>query len=306
MRGDVKRKVDLVGVPFNSAGTTDGVARAPDALRRSALVERLEAAGLSVSDRGDLDLPAPITERDPESHIIAIAALTSMVRHVRDAIADVLADGSFPLVLGGDCPVLLGCLAAVAERQPPRLLFIDGHEDAWPAERSTTGEAADMELGWLLRRGVDRLPTELRVQVPVLAPVDVVVLGARDERELAESEVASIGGSVRVVRPSQVADSTSEVAGWAATTLSSRGPWWLHVDLDVLATESLAAVDYRQPGGLDWPTLSHLTKRALASPDVIGWTVTIYNPDLDPGLQAGERIARYIAESIGALAASGS
>ncbi len=30
------------------------------------------------------------------------------------------------------------------------VLFIDGHEDAWPPELSTTGEAADMELGFAL------------------------------------------------------------------------------------------------------------------------------------------------------------
>ena len=36
-------------------------------------------------------------------------------------------------------------------------------------------------------------------------------------------------------------------------------PWWLHVDLDVLATTQLAAVDYQQPGGLSWDQLQTLT-----------------------------------------------
>jgi arginase family enzyme len=33
--------------------------------------------------------------------------------------------------------------------------------------------------------------------------------------------------------------------------------WWLHVDLDVLSTEALSAIDYPQPGGLI-PLLSNL------------------------------------------------
>lgn len=292
------RRVELIGVPFNSDGTSNGVARAPQALRRAGLVEGLMAAGLVVKDRGDLDLATPTTERDAGSRVIAIAALASTTRRVREAVSDVLDSGAFPLVLGGDCSILLGCLAAVAARQPPRLLFVDGHEDAWPPERSTTGEAADMELGWLLGRGTARLPEELRSEIPVLAPEDLIVLGARDTQELARSKVSSIGDIVRVVQPDQIADA-SEVGRWAASTLSALGPWWLHVDLDVLATESLSAVDYPQPGGLGWPALTQITMQALSSPGAIGWTITIYNPDLDPGGQAGDRIVRHVADSLG-------
>ena len=41
--------------------------------------------------------------------------------------------------------------------------------------------------------------------------------------------------------------------------------WWLHVDLDVLSTDSLPAVDYPQPGGLNWEQLEKLTATALST-----------------------------------------
>lgn len=57
---------------------------------------------------------------------------------------------------------------------------------------------------------------------------------------------------------------TSASGGAAAATLPT--PWWLHTDLDVLASAELAAVDYPQPGGLTWSQLSDLISAALATP----------------------------------------
>jgi len=292
-------RVEVVGVPFNSAGKTDGVARAPQALRRAGLVEELIGTGLSVTDRGDLDLQPMTAERDAESHVIASATLLPMIQQVRGAVATSLEHGTFPLVLGGDCPVLLGCLAAAAAHGSPRVLFVDGHEDAWPPERSTTGEAADMELGWLLGTTTAQLPADLRRAIPTIAADDVIVLGARDGQELADAGIESIADHVRIVRPDVIADDPVAVAGEAIATLVERGPWWLHVDLDVLSTESLAAVDYQQAGGLDWPTLARLTTRAVAGPGLLGWSVTIYNPDLDPDGAGAQRIVKYLADVLG-------
>lgn len=292
------QRIDLVGVPFNSAGRTDGVARGPQALRRAGLVEAVEGTGRAVTDHGDLELGQPTATRDPDSHVIASALLAPMVRSVRQTVTASLDAGAFPVVLGGDCPVLLGCLPATAPHQAARLLFVDGHEDAWPAVQATTGEAADMELGWLLGRALEALPPDLRAELPRVEPDDVIVLGARDRTELVEAGIESIEDVVRLVRPPTVVDDPAGVAEWAISTLSERGRWWLHVDLDVLSTGSLGAVDYPHDGGVDWASLTEITMRALASPNVLGWTVTIYNPDLDPGGPGAARIVRYVAESL--------
>ena len=155
-----------------------------------------------------------------------------------------------------------------------------------------------MDLGWLLGRRLDALPEDLRRRIPTLGPDDVVVLGARDQAEIAASGVESIEGLVRIVRPAQILADPAGIAEWAVSDLDARGPWWLHVDLDVLATDHLAAVDYRQPGGLDWTTLTLVTRRALASPNLRGWTLTIYNPDLDPDGREADRIVQFVAEAL--------
>jgi arginase len=292
--------VHLLGVPFNSKGRADGVALGPAALRDAGLVQALTAAGVDLTDRGELELGPATAERDPRSGLIAPAAVVEMIRAVRAEVQAIREAGAFPLVIGGDCPILLGCLDERGLAAPPGLLFVDGHEDAWPPALSTTGEAADMELGLALGLTVAGLSEGLATVLPRLDRDGAVVVGPRDQRELAEAGVTSLSDVVQVVRQDAVAAAGADRVGAdAARRLAARGAWWFHVDLDVLSTDSLGAVDYRQPGGFDWDTLELLTRRALSSPSLIGWDVTIYNPDLDPKRTDAKRIVRYLSEALG-------
>ena len=286
--------IGLLGVPTNSAGTTDGVARAPAALREAGLLDALGRDG-DVRDYGDVTLPDPSPERDAETHLIDPRGLATMVARVRDAIVSILSSGHFPLVIGGDCPILLGCLAAGGEHGSLGLLFVDGHEDAYLPERSRTGEAADMELAFALGMVDVSWSPELAGILPLVAPTDVRVLGARDAGTLEAEGVPSIGDRLPVVDGGRlVADPAGETdAACASLTV----PWWLHLDLDVLSTEALSAVDYRQDGGLGWVELEAVTSTALRAGPV-GWDVTIYNPDMDPDRTHARRIVRFLGSVV--------
>ena len=296
-------QVTVVGVPFNSSGLTGGVARAPAALRRAGLVAGL-AGPLQAVDAGDVGFDPPAAERSPASGLLAERALVSMVAGTRRAVAAVHRAGRFPLVLGGDCPVLLGALAATRDRHGQvGLLMLDGHEDAYPPRRSPTGEAADCELALALGLA-DGLPEPLAALLPLLAPNQVGLLGPRDEAAIAREGVASLRGVVPLWSDVELAvRGAVEVAARAARDLAAAVPaWWLHVDLDVLATAELAAVDYPQPGGLRWWQLRQMTVAALAVPGCAGWTVAIYNPDLDPDGGQAARVVDYVVGAASRLA----
>jgi arginase len=296
-------QVTVVGVPFNSSGLADGVARAPAALRRGGLVSGL-ARRLDVVDAGDVGFDPAAPERSPTSGLLAERALVSMVTGTRQAVAAVHHAGRFPLVIGGDCPVMLGALAATRDRHDEvGLLMLDGHEDAYPPRRSPTGEAADCELALALGLA-DGLPGDLAALLPLLAPGQVGLLGPRDEATLARQGVASLRGLVPLWSDVELAvRGAAEVAAQAARDLAAAVPaWWLHVDLDVLATAELAAVDYPQPGGLRWWQLRQMTAAALAVPGCAGWTVAIYNPDLDPDGGDAARVVAYVAGAAARLA----
>jgi arginase len=298
--------IHVLGVPFNSAGTARGVARAPTAFRQAGLIHALEASGRRVIDRGNVLLDPPVSSRDPVSRIIAPDALVEMIRRTRTAVRDVLDDAGFPLVIGGDCPVLIGCLSAAGPSPVPGLLFLDGHEDAWPPAASTTGEAADMELGFLLGRTVDTLPADLIQEIPRLDPDRVVALGPRDASELASANIPSLGDAIRIVRPDAIAEDPRGIGRAAAGQAGAIGSWWLHVDLDILSTDSLDAVDYPLPGGLTWGELTDVTTQAVRVPGLRGMDVTIYNPDLDPAGGGARQIIRYLAEATASMTTSAS
>ena len=291
--------IALLGVPTNSAGTMDGVARAPRALRDAGLVPRLRRAD-SLVDLGDIPVDEPSPARGPDGIIDAVNLAATLGR-VRAHTAAAIRLGHRPLVVGGDCPILIGALAGCADVSgpPPGLVFVDGHEDAWPPHASTTGEAADMELGLLLGRSIDGLEPRLKAQIGRLDASRVVILGARDRAELDDAGVVSLDGTVPLQDDTAVRADPAGIALAAVDRVASPDSgWWLHVDLDVLSTAALPAVDYRQDGGLSWSDLTTLTRTAISAGGCLGATVTIFNPDLDPD----GRYALTIVEFIGGLA----
>ena len=59
---------------------------------------------------------------------------------------DLLDRGRFPLVLGGDCSLLLGPTLALRRCGRFGLVFLDGHEDLLTPETSQSKDVAGMDL----------------------------------------------------------------------------------------------------------------------------------------------------------------
>jgi arginase len=288
------RTIGLLGVPTNSAGTIGGVARAPTTLREVGLVDALRQH-MDVHDYGDVMLPDPSPERDPMTLLIDHHGLIAMVTRVRDAVASILDNGHFPLVIGGDCPLLLGCLAAAKGPERIGLLFVDGHEDAYLPVQSSTGEAADSELAFALGMADASWSPVLAAVLPLVTPTDVRILGARDAGLLRAEGVASLGDRIALVDGDHLSAEPDVATAEAVSHLPD--PWWFHLDLDVLSTEALPAIDYPQPDGLGWNELSLVVATAMgASPK--GWDITIYNPDLDPERIQAKRIVDFIGSAM--------
>jgi arginase len=281
---------ELVGVPYTSMARPGGIANAISVFRELGLAERL--ARLGVADLGDMELREPSGTRGP-SGLLNEHALDHLVETTHTTVHAIRDRERVPLMMGGDCPVLLGGLASIGPGTGPGLVMVDGHEDAWPPSRSDTGEASDSELGIALGL-ISELPPTLAKWTPLVAGRRVALLGTRDSDEMTERGVDSVAPHVGLVlHDRQVRERGPERAAVEAVEAIGQGEFWLHIDLDVLSSADFPAADYLQPGGLSWSELDELAAAALSAPGLAGVSVVIYNPDRDPGLTVAPKVVDF-------------
>jgi arginase len=168
-------------------------------------------------------------------------------------------------------------------------------------ERSTSGEAANMEIAMLLGETGERLPPPLDESCGALKPQALAMLGPRDELWRREVNMESIAGRVWLRSAEQVSAEPGRIAREAVRHVSAAAAsWWLHVDFDVLAEQDFfargAPGEVVLAGGLTWQELTEAVQAALAAGGCRGLSLVIYNPDLDPDRRLARRIVEFAAE----------
>ena len=294
-----------MGVPSSAASYAAGQDLAPAALRSAGLLEQLIASGLEVHDDGDLPHQIWSPDRD---HPLAqnSGQATTSVQQLADRLDPLLARGDIALVLGGNCTIALGVVAALQRlgAGAPGLLYVDRHYDL-----NTPESIIDGALDWMGLAHALALP----------GCVDTVA-GAFGPRPLLEAyQVAWLG-----VEPGVTTDwerqqaarlglhmTTSEAlaadpAGAARAALDHLppGPLALHIDVDVLdfIDAPLAEnTDCRNTG----PTLDQATEAlelAARDPRVRALSVGELNPTRCAG--DPEALTRFITSITRVLAAT--
>jgi hypothetical protein len=105
--------------------------------------------------------------------------LRTYALQLAEAVTGVLEQGKFPVVLGGDCSNLIGCVLALRRLGRFGLIFIDGHADFYQPEAEPNGEVASMDLAIVSGRSPDVL-TDIDRLKPLVCYEDIVLFGYRD------------------------------------------------------------------------------------------------------------------------------
>lgn len=280
-----QKGISIIDAPSNlglkppTPNQVPGVIGLPEALRAAGLVSRLNALE---ADR--VEPVAYSSKIDPKSGIRNCAGIQEFSVKLAASIKNVITNNDFPLVLGGDCSILLGSMLALRELGRFGLFFIDGHTDFGYPSTSQTGGAAGMDLALVCGRGPETL-TNINSLSPLIQERDVVVFGNRDVqdrasyiwRDVFETDIALYSlATIREMGLKQAAHQA--IARLQGNNLSGV---WIHLDADVLDDEIMPAVDSRQPGGMSYPELSELLRILLLSGLAVGMEITIFDPTLD-------------------------
>jgi arginase len=275
-----------------------GVERMSGRLLELGLAERIAARVA-----GRVEPPRYQPGRDPATGVANANAIAAWSPILASAIEDVIETGERPIILGGDCSILLGSMLALRRRGRFGLLFLDGHADYFQPEADANGEAASMELGFVTGVG-PQLLTDLEGRRPLVRSEDTVAMAFRDTDEQVRLGSQPLPPELRAYDLATIRRLGARVAADAAIEHLTRPGltgFFIHVDADCLDDDIMPAVDYRTRGGLSWAEFRTILDVALASRHVVGLEVTIYNPVLDIDGSAGRGLADALVETLGSV-----
>lgn len=285
----------ILEAPSTLGLAAEGVERLPEQLLELGLADRINAR-----HAGRLAVPPRQPTPDTETGVLNAEAIASWSPKLADAMEPLLDAGEFPVVLGGDCTILLGSMLALKRRGRYGLLFIDGNADFFQPEAEPNGEGASMDLAFATGHGPTLL-TDIEGRGPLVRLEDVVALAYRDHKDQEEFGSQPLPKELKALDLPLVREMGIEAATREAVDHLLRPEldgFFIHLDADCLDDAIMPAVDFRVPGGLSWGELEMALRIAMGSGKAVGLEVTIYNPRLDEDGSAGHGLSEVLATTL--------
>ena len=291
-----------LGLRPNDEGKEPGTWRAPEVLLSAGLADAVRARHVVTLPRQPYDFKEQGGTRIRNGNSLRVFLL-----ELADKVQAELTAGRFPLVLGGDCSVMLGGLFALRRAGGRGLVHVDGHSDFFhPGNYDTKarlGSAAGMDLALATGRGESLLTRWPGIDGPLAADEDAVQAGERDAESADYDKFYGdvVRTSITRLTIQQIhRDGIPRTAERILARLGDRqlDRVWMHVDLDVLDEKVMNAVDSPGTPGFDFTQLAMLLRTVIASGRVAGMTVCIYDPDLDPDHRFAKPIVECLAAAV--------
>ena len=294
--------VRIIGAPTDYGQDRRGVDMGPSAIRYGGLSDQLDAAGVDSEDAGDLLAPRA-EERDPDYRTPSVGK-ARFLRETEDVcsrlageVAESLAEGYAPLVLGGDHSVAIGSLRGAARDADIGAIWFDAHGDFNTPTTSPSGNVHGMPLAAAL--GVEEWGGVDWANATRLREENVVVVGLRSvdgtERELlADSDVTTF--TMSAIDERGVNDVVE-----SALAVASNGVDGFHVSLDLDWLDPTIAPGVGTPvrGGVTYREAHTAMELVAETGDMRSMELVEVNPTLDDRNETAELATELAASAFG-------
>ncbi|SDJ64888.1 arginase [Natronorubrum texcoconense] len=298
--------VRIIGAPMDYGADRRGVDMGPSAIRYAGLSDRLERAGVDPVDAGDLAIPRA-EERDPDAggpnrgNAKFLQEVEDICTRLGDQVAETLADGEFPLVLGGDHSVAIGSMHGAARDADLGAIWFDAHADLNTPETSPSGNVHGMPLAATLGHGAFaemEWATAPRVREESIAYVGLRSIDERERELVRDSEMTAF-------TMADIDERGMTAVVEDALDVATGGTDGVHVSLDLdwldpkaapgVGTPVRGGVTYREAhAALETVSERHDSEEILRSMDVVE-----VNPILDEGNETATLGAELTASAFG-------
>jgi arginase len=293
--------VRIIGAPTDYGANRRGVDMGPSAIRYAGLADELRRTGLDCHDAGDV--PAPRAEERDESADASrrdakyLREVESVCRLLSDEVADALADGTTPVVLGGDHSIAIGSLTGSARGADVGVLWFDAHGDFNTPATTPSGNVHGMSLAAALGRGefaasrwapADRLDEE-----------NVAIVGLRDV-DAAEKE-AIRRSDVTAFTMTDVDERGIAAVVDDALDVATTGTDGVHVSLDLDWLDPVEAPGVGTPvrGGVTYREAHAALERVAETGAVRSLDLVEVNPILDDHNETAGLAVELAASGLG-------
>ncbi|RXK49179.1 arginase [Halorientalis pallida] len=300
------RNVRIIGVPMDLGADRRGVDMGPSAIRYAGLAESIEGLGVACSDWGDVHVPRP-EGSDPDAGAPAsgtakfLAETETVCTRLAHEVADAVADGDFPLVLGGDHSIAIGTAGGVSRDAETGIVWFDAHGDFNTPATTPSGNVHGMGLAAILGKGpfadTDWAPA------PNVAEENVALVGLRSVDAAERPNIRNSDVTAYTMTDIDARGVTEVVT--EALDVATDGTDGVHVslDLDWLDPTEAPGVGTPERGGVSYreahAAMELISERAADPGRLASMELVEVNPILDRHNQTAELGVELAASALG-------
>ena len=279
----MKKTISVIGVPMDLGQGRRGVDMGASAIRYAGLKERIEQLGYTVKDQGNIHVPTAETHTINNQKLKYLPEVVQVSEDLAAKVAEVVKQGDFPIILGGDHSIAIGSLAGVSQHYKNLgVIWFDAHGDFNTEDTTPSGNIHGMPLAVSVGIGNQQL-VNVAGFTPKVKPEHIVIVGARsidsDERRLLKENNVTVYTMHEIDKMGigKVMEEAIRIAGTGTDGIH------LSLDLDSIDPDMCPGVGTPVLGGVTYRE-GHLAMEMLyQSGRVVSCDLVEVNPILDEG-----------------------